>query len=104
MSYLKRRLEKRLKNPKFRQEWEDSELEYVIARNIIKLRKERHLTQNELAAALNTKQSVISRIENADQNLSIDTLKRIAKALDVNVMEIVRESQETYDVKPDQTN
>ncbi|MBP1968573.1 hypothetical protein J2Z83_000665 [Virgibacillus natechei] len=39
MSYLKRRLEERLKDPKFRQEWEDSELEYVIARNIIHLRK-----------------------------------------------------------------
>ncbi|QKY69851.1 helix-turn-helix domain-containing protein [Lentibacillus sp. CBA3610] len=99
MSYLKKKLEERLKDPKFRQEWEDSELEYVIARNIIHLRKKKHLTQIELAEALKTKQSVISRIENANQNLSIDTIKEIAKALDVNVMEIVRESPETYEIE-----
>ncbi|MFD0951781.1 hypothetical protein [Virgibacillus natechei] len=41
----------------------------------------------------------MSRIENANQNLSIDTMKEIAKALDVNVMEIVRESPETYELE-----
>ena len=94
MSYLKRRLTHRLKDPNFRQEWEDSELEYIIARNIVKLRKESNLTQQELAKVLDTHQSAISRIEQADQNVTIGNLKSIAKALDVNVMEMFIESDD----------
>lgn len=94
MSYLKRRLTDRLKDPNFRQEWEDSELEYIIARNIVKLRKESNLTQQELAKVLDTHQSAISRIEQADQNVTIGNLKSIAKALDVNVMEMFIESDD----------
>lgn len=88
MSYLKKRLAERLKDPDFRQEWIDSELEYVIAHNIIKLRKEKKITQKQLATVLKTQQSVISRIENADQNITIGNLKEIAKALNVSVMDI----------------
>lgn len=88
MSYLKKRLAERLKDPDFRQEWIDSELEYVIAHNIIKLRKEKKITQKQLATVLKTQQSVISRIENADQNITIGNLKEIAKALNVSVLDI----------------
>lgn len=91
MSYLKKRLAKRLKDPTFREEWEDSELEYIIAENVIKLRKEKNLSQAELANVLNTTQSVISRIENANQNLSLTTLKGIASVFEVRVVDIMQQ-------------
>lgn len=94
MSYLQRRLKKELKDPNFQKEWDESELEYVIARNIIKYRKEKKLTQQDLAIVLQTSQSVISRIENADQNITIGYLKDVAKALDLSPMTLVTQVPE----------
>lgn len=99
MSYLKRRLEKELKDSDFQKEWDESELEYVIAQNIIKYRKEKKLTQQDLAIVLQTSQSVISRIENADQNITIGYLKDVAKALDISPMTLVRQFPETKILK-----
>ena len=45
-------------------------------------RKKKHLTQSELAKRLNTKQSVIARIETGEQNLTTEKLNEIAQVLD----------------------
>ena len=45
-------------------------------------RKKKKLTQKELAKKLNTKQSVIARIETGEQNLTTDKLNKIAQVLD----------------------
>lgn len=92
MDYLEKRLEKRLQDPHFRHEWEDSELEYNIARNIIRLRKNNHLTQEQLAKALNTRQNVISRIENGNHNVTIGTIKEIAHVFHVSPESILQEN------------
>ena len=55
--------------------------EYEIARQLIKARLERGMTQGELAAKIGTRQSNISRIERGQQNTSIGLLNRIAKGL-----------------------
>lgn len=97
MGYLQNRLNKRLQDPVFKREWEDSELEYLIARNIIAKRKEQNLTQKQLAEAINTTQSVISRIEKGEQNLTLQTLKSLAASLDIKVHDLmVYEEKEEY--------
>ena len=49
---------------------------------IAKLRAEQGLSQAELAARVNTTQSVISRYESADySSYRLDTLRRLAEAL-----------------------
>ena len=53
-----------------------------IGRLIRDARKQRGLTQNQLAEVLNTSQSAIHRIEAGNQNLSLDMINRIAEALD----------------------
>ncbi|MFC1510164.1 helix-turn-helix domain-containing protein [Candidatus Omnitrophota bacterium] len=58
------------------------ELLKIIARKITELRKEKNLTQAELAPLINTAQQNISRIEAGNCNVSIDNLNKIAKALD----------------------
>jgi ribosome-binding protein aMBF1 (putative translation factor) len=72
---------KLLKKPGVRKALKESQLEYEIARAIIRVRLEKGLTQKELAAALHTKQSVISRVENAKTTPSLAFLKRLANEL-----------------------
>ncbi|MBU1084756.1 MAG: helix-turn-helix transcriptional regulator [Candidatus Beckwithbacteria bacterium] len=67
-----------LKNPKFKQALKESRLEYKIARTVIKARLKHQLTQKQLAKKLNTQQSVISRVENAQTTTSVSFLKRLA--------------------------
>ncbi|OGE64406.1 hypothetical protein A3I48_01620, partial [Candidatus Daviesbacteria bacterium RIFCSPLOWO2_02_FULL_36_7] len=54
-----------LKKPGFKEAMEETRLEYEIARALIKARIEKGLTQVEIAKKMHTKQSVISRVENA---------------------------------------
>jgi len=53
-----------------------------IGRLIRDARKQRGLTQAELATLLNTSQGAIGRIESGNQNLSLETINRIADALE----------------------
>lgn len=73
--------QKLLKNPKFVQAIKETELEYEIARAVIKARLERGLSQQQLAEKLHTKQSVISRMERAQTTPSLSFLKRLAEVL-----------------------
>ena len=74
-----------MKNPKFRKAYEESQLEYEIARAVIRARIEKGLTQKQLAEKLNTKQSVISRVESANTTPSLSFLKRLAQALNTSL-------------------
>jgi len=77
-----KKLEKRwMKDPKFRQAWEELEPEYQLARSIIKTRLKKGLTQAQLARKAGTKQPVISRLEGMEGSPSFSLVKRIAKAL-----------------------
>jgi ribosome-binding protein aMBF1 (putative translation factor) len=66
------------KNPKFRKALKESRIEYDISRAVIKARLKHQLTQKQLAIKLNTQQSVISRVENAQTTTSVSFLKRLA--------------------------
>lgn len=74
-----------LKNPEFRKLYEESQLEFEIAKAIIKTRLKRKMTQKELAKRMRTTQSVISRIEQARTSPSISFLKRVARALNASL-------------------
>ena len=49
-----------------------------IGRVVTRMRKEKGLTQSELASALKTSQSAIHRIESGQQNISFEMVKRIS--------------------------
>lgn len=57
----------------------------VHARVLIKARIEKGLTQAEIAKRMHTKQSVISRVENAKTVPSLSFLKRLAHVLDATL-------------------
>ncbi|HBQ50826.1 TPA: transcriptional regulator [Candidatus Daviesbacteria bacterium] len=75
-----------LKDPEFRKVYEGTRLEYEIARALIRARIEKHLTQAQLAQKLNTRQSVISRVENAQTTPSVSFLKRLAQVLNTDLI------------------
>lgn len=79
---FKKELEKR---PGFKEAQEETRLEYEIARALIKARIEKGLTQADIAKRMNTKQSVISRVENAKTVPSLSFLKRLAQVLDASL-------------------
>jgi len=70
-----------LKNEDVRNELKINEAEYKIIEEIIMARKEKKLTQKDLAELIGTKQSNISRLESGNYNPSLDFLNRIALAV-----------------------
>ncbi|QZY55781.1 helix-turn-helix domain-containing protein [Crassaminicella profunda] len=63
----------------------DNELNYKLVREIVRYRKERNLTQKELAEIIGTKQSAISRLESGRMNPSVDFLVKVANALNMKL-------------------
>lgn len=78
-------LERRLKDPKFKKEWDKLEPQYQVTRELIKARIEGKISQRQLAKKAKTTQAVISRIENMTVSPSIGLLQKIAQALDKNL-------------------
>jgi ribosome-binding protein aMBF1 (putative translation factor) len=73
------------KQPGFKEAVEETRLEYEIARALIKARIQKGLTQAEIAKRMKTKQSVISRVENAKTVPSLSFLKRLAQVLNASL-------------------
>ena len=74
-------IEEEMKDPEFRKgvELEMKKLEMSLA--IINLRKKKKISQAKLAKKIGMKQSAVGRIEAGKQNLTIETLQKIAFAL-----------------------
>ena len=70
-----------MKDPEFRQYYEDAKIEMKVALAITKAREAAKMTQGELARRIKSKQQTVSRIEQGGQNLTLVTLARIARAL-----------------------
>ena len=78
---LRQYLSGEMKDPEFRRLYEEADIGLKVALEIIKAREAKKISQRELANRLHTKQQTISRIEQGAQNLTIETLDRIARAL-----------------------
>lgn len=74
-------LQKELKNPKFKEEYDRMEPRYQIIQAILDARNEYNLTQKDLAELTGIGQADISRIEHGNGNPSLNTLYRLAKGL-----------------------
>lgn len=76
-------LKKEIKDKDFKLEYDSLANEFTLAKEIIKLRKKRHLTQKDLALKMGTSQPAIARIESGNyRNLSLSFINKLAKALD----------------------
>jgi len=78
-------LKESLSDPEFKKSWDQSEPEYLLAKELIEKRLAKNLSQRDLAKKTNTTQAVISRIETMHANPSLSLLKRIAQTLGVKL-------------------
>ena len=63
----------------------------VIAENLIKLRKEHNLTQNEFAEKLNYSDNTVSRWERGEMTPSVETLEQISKIFNIELEKLLKE-------------
>lgn len=79
-------LERELKDPQFRAEWERTALARWLAIEVARYRAEHELSQRKLAAQLDIAQPQIARIEIGEHMPSFETLIRLARGLNLELM------------------
>ena len=79
-------LQKDLRDPEFRAEWERTALARAIASEVIAYRVEQGLSQTALAERLGMKQPAVARLEAGDVTPTIETLQRLVRVLDREIV------------------
>ncbi len=64
----------------------------ILGKNIRKFRKKKKLSQEQLAFGFNSARNYIGCIERAEKTLSLKTLYKIAKILDVRVEDLLKDT------------
>jgi len=82
---------RRNSDPDFKKAWDDSRTEYKVLGELVKLRKEKGLSQTELAEKTGNKQQVISRIENRENSPTLKTLCSILDVLNYDIQFVPRQ-------------
>lgn len=70
-------------DPAFRAEWERTAVARAVALRVLRYRSERALSQRDLAKVLDMEQPQVARLERGDVNPTLETLMRLAGALDI---------------------
>lgn len=83
MSDFKKYLQEQLKDSEFQKEWNNLEPEFNTIQALIDARKQKHLTQKQLAERTGIDQADISKIETGNANPSLQMLKRLADGMDM---------------------
>jgi ribosome-binding protein aMBF1 (putative translation factor) len=79
-------LKKDLRDPEFRAEWERTALARAIASEVIACRVEQDISQTALAERLGMKQPAVARLEAGDVTPTIETLQRLVRVLDREIV------------------
>ena len=85
MNNLNTRIAEKFKDKDFEKEYHRTATLYRLADRLLLLRKQRGLTQKELAEIIGTTQAVVSRLESVSVNHSLETILKFAEALDAVV-------------------
>jgi transcriptional regulator with XRE-family HTH domain len=64
-----------------------------VARLLREERKKQNLSLNELAARAGLSRQMVSYVEQEERNPSLDTLLRLARALKINLDDIIRRAR-----------
>lgn len=74
----------------------NEEIRQQIIKNLVKRRKEKHISQAELAKGMNIKTSNLSRIESGKQNITLDTFLDYCNFLGNDPVDIVADASFVY--------
>jgi len=67
-----------------------SDIQVVVGERIAKLRKQKGVTQDQLAKLTGLNRGHLYRLETGQQNMTLGTLKLLADALEVRVTRLLR--------------
>lgn len=68
---------------------DDKDLQIKLGQVIKSYREEKGVTQQELGYRCDFEKTAISRIESGRTNITLKTLRKIAKALDISMLDIL---------------
>ena len=74
-----------LERPGIRKEYEALKPKYEMIRSLIERRNQLKLSQTQIARIIGTKQPAICRLEKGDYNTTLNTLFKVADALDLDI-------------------
>jgi DNA-binding XRE family transcriptional regulator len=74
-----------LSDPNIRKEYDALDRKYEIIQTIIARRNELSISQRELARLVGMQQPAICRLERGDNNITVETLIRVAYALNLDI-------------------
>jgi predicted transcriptional regulator len=83
---------KLLKRSGFKNEYDKLDAEFTLIHEMLHQRYDLGITQAQLAKKMGTKQSAIARFESGRSNPTLDFIKRLADALDLELKISVRKS------------
>lgn len=69
----------------------NNSLNKVFAQNLRKKRKEKNLSQEDLADLCELHRTYIGSVERGERNITLSTLERIAESLNIDVCELLTE-------------
>jgi len=78
-------LKEQLKDPELKKYYDEFGKQLEIAYAILQLRKKKKMSQAQLAKQIGTTQSNVARIETGQQNLTTNTLQKIATAFNCDL-------------------
>lgn len=79
-------------NPRIAEIAHEVDPPYILALNVMNLRRERGMTQAQLADAIGVSQPRIAEVEAGDANPRLVTLSKIAHALGVTLSELLEDN------------
>ena len=78
-------LEEQMKDPDFKNEFENLQPELDVIRAIVDARTSQNLTQRQLSERTGINQADISKLENGTRNPTLNMLKRLAKGMNMEL-------------------
>lgn len=70
----------------------ESDIKIRFGRRVRELREARHLSQEELAFRAGLHRTYVSSLERGERNVALLNIERLAKALDVDICDLFRQS------------
>lgn len=61
---------------------------HILARNLQRMRRERQWSQHDLADRARVRQAVISALEGGSANPTLESLEKVALALDASIVDL----------------
>lgn len=88
MSLLEKLKEEVITDPLLQKQYETEKEIYNIAKCLKKIRKEKKLTQKDIANKTGLSQQMVSKIESYNGNLSIESFVKYCNGIGINLLEI----------------